>query len=694
MDHSEILRLIVIDDSPNEMEALSNILRKAGYGVRPVLVEDEEDLVSALKGQSPDLILCRADFPELSVEQAARAINEAGQIVPLIAIGDRVDETTLVAALRAGARDLVSQQQPEHLQLVVARELENLELRRALKRCEKSYRESEKRCRSLLDSSRDAISYVHEGMHVYCNTAYLAMFGFSELEDLEGMPLMNLVAPEDHGKLKDFLRRYSKGADERAELEILALRADGETFKAQMEFTPASIEGERCTQIVVRDDSIDQDELESRIRQLSNQDLLTGLYNRQYFIQVLDSTISEIAEAGGEAVLFFIAPDNFKAIKENVGIAVSDLMLGDFATLLKQKAGENDVVARFGDDTFAILTRGCDLEGANALAERIRSAVENHVFEVADHSVATTCSIGVTQVDGSVPNVQEALTRVDIACETARSAGGNKVHVHSPVVNKGDQGAQAELWEAKIKEALEKDRFRLVYQPIMALRGEQGAYYEALVRMLDEQGNDIMPSQFLPTAEQTGLITEIDRWVIKHAIGVLQEQRRLGRDIRFFIKLSGRSLTDTSLLPWIHEQLTSARLSERNIIFEVAESVAASHLASAKTFLQGLKNLHCKVALNRFGANANSFALLKHLPADYLKIDGSLICNVRDPETQAEVKKITEKAQAMGKQTVAEFVESADSLTVLWNCGVNYIQGNFLQAPDGSLSFDFGGESL
>lgn len=228
----------------------------------------------------------------------------------------------------------------------------------------------------------------------------------------------------------------------------------------------------------------------------------------------------------------------------------------------------------------------------------------------------------------------------------------------------------------------------------MALRGEQGAYYEVLVRMLDEQGNDIMPSQFLPTAEQTGLITEIDRWVIKHAIGVLQEQRRLGRDIRFFIKLSGRSLTDTSLLPWIHEQLTSARLSERNIIFEVAESVAASHLASAKTFLQGLKNLHCKVALNRFGANANSFALLKHLPADYLKIDGSLICNVRDPETQAEVKKITEKAQAMGKQTVAEFVESADSLTVLWNCGVNYIQGNFLQAPDGSLSFDFGGESL
>lgn len=260
--------------------------------------------------------------------------------MPLIAIGDRVDETTLVAALRAGARDLVSQQQPEHLQLVVARELENLELRRALKRCEKSYRESEKRCRSLLDSSRDAISYVHEGMHVYCNTAYLAMFGFSELEDLEGMPLMNLVAPEDHGKLKDFLRRYSKGADERAELEILALRADGETFKAQMEFTPASIEGERCTQIVVRDDSIDQDELESRIRQLSNQDLLTGLYNRQYFIQVLDSTISEIAEAGGEAVLFFIAPDNFKAIKENVGIAVSDLMLGDFATLLKQRPGK------------------------------------------------------------------------------------------------------------------------------------------------------------------------------------------------------------------------------------------------------------------------------------------------------------------------------------------------------------------
>lgn len=696
MDKSNILRMVVIEDSPNEVEMLSNVLRRAGYGVRPVPVEDEEDLVSALKGHSPDLILCKSGQKELSIEQAVQTVAGSGQSVPLIAVCDRLDEAAITAALRAGARDLVSRQQAEHLQLVVARELESLEARRALKHCEKVYRESEKRCRSLLDSSRDAIAYVHEGMHIYCNAVYLAMFGFHDLEAIEGTPFMNMVAPEDHGKLKEFLRSYSKSGGTRAELELQALGADGEIFKALVEFTPASIEGEKCTQIVVRDRPVDQRELESRIKLLSDQDLLTGLYNRQYFLQALNAMVSDAADGTGKAALLYIAIDDFKAIKKTVGIALSDLILTGLAGLLQKETGEGDTAARFSDYAFTILARNCAQESAQTLAERIRRAVEDHVFNVADQSITATCSIGIAFLGSGTKHAQEALSRAELACEAARSSG-NKVQLHNlaPAKPQQEKDEGASQWEKKIRDALEKDRFRLVYQPIMALRGEPGENYEVLVRMLDDQGADILPNQFLPTAEWAGLIVDIDRWVIRHAVSALIEQRRTGRDLRFFVKLSGQSLADSSLLPWIHEHLSNARLSERNIIFEVAESVAASHLTDAKAFLQGLKNLHCKAALNRFGNSPNSFALLKHLPVDFLKIDGSLIDDLaRSPDNQAAVKAITEKAGMLGKQTVAEFVESAASLTVLWNCGVDYIQGNFLQAPDGSLNFDFSVENI
>lgn len=697
MDKSNILRMVVIEDSPNEVELLSNVLRRAGYGVRPIPVEDEEDLVSALKEHAPDLILCKSGQKELSIEQAVQTVVGSGQSVPLIAVCDRLDEAAVTAALRAGARDLVSRQQTEHLQLVVARELESLEARRALKHCEKVYRESEKRCRSLLDSSRDAIAYVHEGMHIYCNAVYLAMFGFHDLEEIEGTPFMNMVAPEDHGKLKEFLRSYSKSGGGRAELELQILGADGEIFKALVEFTPASIEGEKCTQIVVRDRPVDQRELESKIKLLSNQDLLTGLYNRQYFLHALNATLSDAPGGTGKAALLYIAIDSFKAIKQTVGIALSDLILTGFAGLLQKEVGEADTAARFSDYTFTILVQDCAPESAQTLAERIRRAMEDHVFNVADHFITATCSIGIAFLGSGTKHTQEALSRAELACEAARSSGGNKVQLHNPAPAKPQEGKDkdASQWEKKIRDALEKDRFRLVYQPIMALRGEPGENYEVLVRMLDDQGADILPNQFLPTAEWTGLIVDIDRWVIRRAISALIEQRRAGRDLRFFVKLSGQSLADSSLLPWIHEHLSNARLSERNIIFEVAESVAASHLTDAKAFLQGLKNLHCKVALNRFGNSPNSFTLLKHLPVDFLKIDGSLIDDLtHSTDSQSAVKAITEKAGMLGKQTVAEFVESAASLTVLWNCGVDYIQGNFLQAPDGSLNFDFSVENI
>jgi EAL domain-containing protein (putative c-di-GMP-specific phosphodiesterase class I) len=244
-----------------------------------------------------------------------------------------------------------------------------------------------------------------------------------------------------------------------------------------------------------------------------------------------------------------------------------------------------------------------------------------------------------------------------------------------------------------IKESLEQDQLALLYQPIASLQGDQSEKYEVLLRMRNDDNEYILPSQFLPIAEQTGQMAEIDRWVVKHAIDTLAEQRAQGVDTQFFIKISAPALQDEEMIPFIQTCIKEARLPGDALIFEIAEKTASQQLKHAKAFVKILQELRCKTALEHFGAGPNSFQLLKHLPVDYLKIDSSFIHNLAsDSDNQAMVKSILDTAKSMNKQCIAEYVQDAHSLAVLWQSGIHYIQGNFLQEPSEVLEYDFSGE--
>ena len=594
--------------------------------------------------------------------------------------------------MQAGARDLVLRAPPEHLALVVEREFDSLLERRALQHYKKNYQESETRARALIDSSRDAITYVHDGMHVYANSVYLGMFGFNELEEVEGTPIMDMVAPADHPKLKDFLRRYSKGESSDTTLDVQGLRPDRTHFSALMEFAHASIDGEACTQIIIRDQSSSK-ELEKKIKHLSKQDLLTGLYNRQYFLEDLEHNLTHPQEDRENQAVLYILLDNFKTIKESVGIAGSDLVLGDIAKLLQGMIDKNEVAARFTDNAFTILAQGHkDLKG---FADSIRRAIEDHISEVAGQSITTTASIGAHHIGQGDKSAQDVIARADLACEIARKAGGNRAHVHDAISDAKADKEKGQQWVAQIKHAVEHDLFRLVYQPIVSMQGEPGERYEVLLRMLGRDNELILPGQFIPTAEQSTLILDVDRWVIGNAIRLLADhQRSTGKQALFFVKLSGASLDDPELPHWISERLKASRLQGDSLIFEVHEKTASAHLKNAKVFINGLKELHCGFAIEHFGVNEHAFNLLKHLPADYLKIDGSLMHKLaQNPSQQEIVKNIAAQAHDLGKLTIAEFVEDASSLSVLWQCGVKFIQGNFLQEPHPLMDYEFSEEA-
>lgn len=689
MDNGDTLHLLVLVGSSHDAEVLASGLRNAGYAVRHKHVTDANNLTQALEEQTWDMLISAQKVGDTTALEAIESISKVGKDIPCIVFGSETDHKTALELIQAGAVDCVPAKEQDYLLAIVAREIKNLKERRAHRRCRTALNESEKRNRALLDSSRDAIAYIHEGMHIYANLSYLEMFGHDEdPEEIESIPIMDLIDGDHQQAFKKVLRALSKGETPDHEFEFQATRSDGESFKASMSFSPASIEGEACTQVVIHAQS-DSKLLEKELDQLRKQDLLTGLYNRQHFMDELNNAVNWAAKGQSISAMLYIEPDKFKHIKDTLGIAGSDLVLSDMANLLRENAGEKAILARFAGTIFTIILPDANGDTANQVAERIRNAFENHIFDVEGTTVSTTCSIGVLPITETTPDAKKALNHADAACSKAKADKGNRIHVHTVA----DQLASLEeerAWAERIRIALAENQFVLHYQPIVSLHAEPGERYEVLLRMVDRDNKLVMPNEFIPPAEAAGLMTEIDRWVLKNAAKALLEKRRDGKEIRFFVKLSTDTLNDTSFLPWVSKLLKAARLHGSSFVFEVSEPAAVSNLKVTKALVGGLEQLHVLFALDHVGNESNTLNYLNHFHVNYLKIDGTHIQNIASSESSQElVKSVTEIARSKDIMTIAEHVQDPTCLAVLWQHGVNFIQGFYLQKPEQNLNYDF-----
>ena len=689
MSNEKLLRVLTVFDSSEEAEVLINVLRKAGYIIRDIRVEDDEDMETAIEENPLDIILAKQTTPIFNAKQAVKLIVTSGRDIPLIVITPKNQEATALEVLKMGARDVVASDQGDKLKFIIQRELADLNARRSLRRNEKLLHETEKRTRNLIDSSRDSIAYVHDGAHIYANNAYLKMFGYADLEDIEGMPILDMVSSDQHVKLKEFLRGYAKGEITDDTLDVVGQHTEGKTFNITMEFSNASMEGESCSQIIIRDQAQSK-ELEKQLNVLSKQDLLTGLYNHTYFIEQADKMISRAVDGQAKGSLLYIMLDKYEEIKGNVGISGRDHVLTDVATLLKEKISNLGLLARFEGAVFTLLLNNADQAQAEKVASGICKLVHNHISEVNKKSVTTTTSIGITTINETTSNLHDCLARAEKGALAAEKAGGDQFSIYNPAIEELAEKEQVSLWANKIKMALKENKFHLLYQPVVSLRGEPGAHYEVLVRMTDDDGKEVLPVEFLPAAEEVGLINYVDRWIIAHVFMLLAERMKHGTSTRFFIKLSTGSLTDLEFLPWITERIKSLRLDADSLVFTLSEATALNYLKQAKVTFQGLRSINCRVGLENFGTEQNMFQSLKHLDVNYLKIDASLALNLKDSiENQEKLKEIAEEANEKGIMAIAAFVEDANSMALLWQSSVSFIQGHFLQQPDSELKYDF-----
>ncbi|MBI3560909.1 MAG: EAL domain-containing protein [Gammaproteobacteria bacterium] len=561
------------------------------------------------------------------------------------------------------------------------------------KAAERLLLEAESRYRNLVETAHDLVWSINPlGQWTYLNKAVISIYGYNP-EEMLHRHFVEFQAPESAERDGAAFARLLSGK-ELVQYETIHLDSQGNERYLSFNARPLIAEdGEVVSISGTARDITDQKKFELELTYQAQHDTLTGLYNRSYFQRELDRVIARVVRSADECALVYLDLDQFKYVNDTVGHAAGDRLLIECTELLINNIREGDLVARFGGDEFTVLLYNIDRNHVMTALENIRKVFERYRFLEASQTFIVTCSIGATMIDSQTTSAETALAQADLACNVAKLQGRNCAHLYSAEDNEQSAMTEDIGWIARVRDAIDNDRFELMYQPIFAVHDHSIYGYEVLLRLPTTDGKSIMPGGFIPAAERFGLVHRLDRWTVTRAMQSLAELHQANLTTRFAINLSGRSFDNLELLDIIQGILRETNLNPSALTFEVTETAAIANLQSARKFIGRLKDLGCLLALDDFGTGFCSFTYLKHLPVDTLKIDGSFVQGITQAKVdQTMVQSINQIAHALGKTTIAEFVEDHHTLEVLREIGVDYAQGHYLGKPLHNLLINVGHE--
>jgi diguanylate cyclase (GGDEF)-like protein len=469
---------------------------------------------------------------------------------------------------------------------------------------------------------------------------------------------------------------------------ILLLREDGMEIPIALSAARIRDRGGVVTGVVlVLHDVSRERQYAAKLSYQASHDPLTGLINRMEFERRLEFALQSAAEQDRHHAVMYMDLDQFKIVNDTCGHAAGDQLMRQVATLLVQCLREGDTLARLGGDEFGVLLENCAPEAAARIADKLRQTVTDFHFAWAHLSFNIGASVGLVNIQDGLFTLAEVMRQADTACYMAKEKGRNRVQVYRPDDSELANREGEMQWAGRLQKALEENRFVLYAQDIKPLHGprDTGVHCELLIRMLDENGKLVPPMAFIPAAERYNLMPAIDRWVLRTALATLSQIRAdPARDQVDLcaINLSGASIGDERFLHFVREQIDRFAVPRHTICFEITETVAIANLDRAARFIRELKELGCRFSLDDFGAGMSSFAYLKHLPVDFLKIDGVFVKDMADdPIDRAMVEAINNVGHVMGKQTIAEFVDGERVIEALRQIGVDYAQGYGVAQP-------------
>ncbi|MEH6578139.1 MAG: EAL domain-containing protein [Amphritea sp.] len=520
------------------------------------------------------------------------------------------------------------------------------------------------------------------GVIEYINPRFTDITGYSAVEVIGQTPSIISSSETPPEVYEDLWKTLLAGQEWRGVFHNR--KKSGELYWAKEIISPiTNSQGEITHFIAQQEDITEVRRISDEISYQSSHDALTGLLNRREFEKRLARVVRDAQQQHSHHALCFIDIDQFKVVNDTCGHLAGDELLRQVSNILRDELRSRDTLARPGGDEFLLLMEHCSLAQAEKTVQQMLESLKSFRFQWQDRSFSVELSIGLTTIDAQTKDATSAIKEVDTACYTAKDAGRNRIHIYREddelqVAHKGYI-----QWANEIREALDSNRFRLYAQPIRALQKQQKPGFEILIRLLTPSNNLIAPGAFLPAAERYNLATQIDRWVINNTLKwMIRHQEQLEHIDSLSINLSGQSLGDEGLLGYIIRTLESASIPIKLIKFEITETAAIANMRDAQIFIKSLRNLGCQFALDDFGSGLSSFAYLKNLPVDFLKIDGMFVKDIlNDPIDEAMVRSINEIGHIMQMKTIAEFVESEEIRQRLTLLGVDYGQGYGISKP-------------
>ena len=696
-------RVMLVDDSPTVRTAFMKLMRSHGYLVE-VASSAREGLNLALS-RPFDIAIVDYFMPEENGPSLIAALQRNPQtrhILSAIITGTYSDEV-IVESLASGAVECLFKSETRDLFLArLASLARSVQDRKAIDA-------ERRRLEGILAAVGDGVYGVDEdGTVLFINPAAIQILGHADARALIGCHAGETIHPGPSGQWNPdepgpLMRCYREGASLPQWQSIfwtaarLPIPVEGTAY-------PLHVDGARRGSVVAFRDVSAQRRLEEQLRWQAEHDSLTQLHNRAWFERQLGLELQRLRQRHETGALLFIDLDRFKYINDTAGHSAGDELLVEVSKRIRAQLRPGDQIARMGGDEYAILLRNVLPEGIAPLADTIRTAVCNTPFVHRGKSYRITLSIGATAIDATTATPESAMAQADLACYRSKNSGRARCYVFDP--QRDDLSTMTEElgWSTRLQEALVQDRFELVFQPIVPLAGlehetgeqpatelwqrqfqrnpDQPALYEVLLRLRAPDGDLILPKVFLSAAERFGLMAEIDRWVIRRAVRALQEVRGHPRQFALTVNLSADSLADETLVDFVTDCLVRHDVAPEALIFEVTESGTLADIVGVKTLLGRLRQLGCRIAIDDFGTGFSTFAYVRELDADLLKIDGSIVQGLPDdPLDRTVIAALASIAEVTGKRTVAEWVENLDTLHVLHECGVDFAQGNAIGRP-------------
>ena len=687
-----LLNLLVIDADQLYAERLVHLLGSYYDSVNLGFLDDKDELLKSLR-QSWDVLVFGQAY-DMSFTDVVAIIQEQSIDLPLVCLINK--DTVANAHNDEGLPSIVNGTMvkalyaEQEMAVIMAIRLlhENLHSRQQLKTLYSVLSEAEQRANVLIKNSKSAVAYIDQGIHIFANDPYLQLFGFEQMNDIIGIPVIDLIAGGDNVKaVKQFLRQFDKGNRKDVEFNFESRRTDGSTFEAKLQLAIATLDGEPVTQIIIQQNNSNSSEVAKRLAEAERKDSLTGIDNRHSFEEQLTAAYEQAKKGTLTAALLYVQLDNVGKIRNSLGLQGIDSTVKQVANTLDELVADGHV-SRFSDKAFTILVENQTTAALEKLAEQIGMSISKMLIEVDKRTTNTTASTAIVKIEKNTPEPRVLLERAmdainQIMIETSNNGGRYHLYDASEHANSDDHALAESLVDA-----ITNNRFQLLFQPIYDINNDRSDFFEVYLRLpLANADNTILtPDQFMAVAKSHQLLEKIDRWVLINACKRINEVRKTHSEARLLVQLTSASLIDKKL-PSVASQLINAIGGKAGALtLQFNEKDISDYLTVAKSQFTALNQINCQLGINNFGSSVKSVELANLVRPNMVRLARNYVEGIDAADNLETVKSIIVRTNESGVDVLMPYIEDAATMSVAWSVGARYLQGNYLEAPSNTIT--------